>query len=134
MAKLTPKQARFAEEYLIDLNGTQAAIRAGYSPKTAYSMGNKNLKNPAIKALIEKNRARLQQQTEITQARVLNELAAIAFADSTDFTANGVPVVAKALHKTASKLKALEMLGKHLGLFIDRVEIKEMESSWFKDG
>ena len=77
--KLTPKQRRFIDEYLIDLNATQAAIRAGYSEKTAYSIGLQNLKKLEIQAEIQKRRNRLQSKLEITQERVLQELAAIAF-------------------------------------------------------
>ena len=79
--ELTPKQRAFVREYLIDLNATQAAIRAGYSEKTAYSIGEENLKKPDVAAAIEaamKNRA---ARTEITADRVLKELAKIGFAD-----------------------------------------------------
>jgi phage terminase small subunit len=79
--ELTPKQRAFVREYLIDLNATQAAIRAGYSEKTAYSIGEENLKKPDVAAAIEaamKNRA---ARTDITADRVLKELAKIGFAD-----------------------------------------------------
>ena len=54
MAKMTAKQKRFCDEYLTDLNATQAAIRSGYSEKTAYSIGNENLKKPEIQEYIQK--------------------------------------------------------------------------------
>lgn len=79
--ELTPKQRAFVREYLIDLNATQAAIRAGYSEKTAYSIGEENLRKPEIAAAIEaamKNRA---ERTDITADRILKELAKIGFAD-----------------------------------------------------
>jgi phage terminase small subunit len=79
--KLTPKQERFVEEYLIDLNATQAAIRAGYSQRTAASIGEENLRKPDISAAIQAAKAERSERTHITQDRVLQELARIAFYD-----------------------------------------------------
>ena len=78
--KLTPLQRRFVDEYAIDLNGTQAAIRAGYSPKTARSIASENLTRPAVRATI---RTALQKQQGPPHAR-LAELTTIAFADPRD--------------------------------------------------
>lgn len=78
---LTGKQRRFVEEYLIDLNATQAAERAGYSPKTAYSIGNENLSKPEIAKAIQAAMKERERRTQITQDRVLQELARIAFFD-----------------------------------------------------
>lgn len=81
MADLTPKQARFIEEYLIDLNATQAAIRAGYSARTAGQIGDENLKKPEIASALEIAMAKRSERTAITADRVLAELAKIGFAD-----------------------------------------------------
>ena len=81
---MTEKQKRFVEEYLIDLNATQAAIRAGYSPQTAYSIGEENLRKPEIKSRIDKAMAERSRRTGINQDRVLQELARIGFAKITD--------------------------------------------------
>lgn len=78
---LTPKQQRFVEEYLVDLNATQAATRAGYSAKTAYSIGDENLKKPEIAEAIKRAMDARSERTEITADRVLNELAKIGFSD-----------------------------------------------------
>ena len=78
---MTARQARFVEEYLIDLNATQAAIRAGYSPLSAESDGPRMLGNPSINAAIEERKARRVAKSGITQARVLEELAGLAFSD-----------------------------------------------------
>ena len=78
---LTGKQRRFVDEYLIDLNATQAAIRAGYSEKTAYSIGQQNLKKLEVAAAIQQAMNKRSQRTEITADRVLQELALIGFAD-----------------------------------------------------
>ena len=140
-AKLTEHQKRFCDEYLIDLNATQAAIRAGYSKKTAKVIGSENLTKPDIAARIEKRRASQIKRTEITADRVLLELARIAFVDGSAFatiTARGKvkftptdeltndqrAVIAGVKNgkfgteiKTNDKVRALELLGKHLGLF-----------------
>ena len=140
-AKLTERQKRFCDEYLIDLNATQAAIRAGYSKKTAKVIGNENLTKPDIAARIKKRRDAQIKRTEITADRVLLELARIAFVDGSAFatiTARGnvkfTPtdeltndqraVIAGVKNgkfgteiKTNDKVRALELLGKHLGLF-----------------
>src|SRR3546814_8117 len=78
---LTDKQRRFVEEYLVDLNATQAAIRAGYSKKTAASIGEENLRKPDIAKAIQEAQAARSKRTEITQDQVLKELAKIGFAD-----------------------------------------------------
>lgn len=78
---LTPKQRAFADEYLIDLNATQAATRAGYSEKTACEQGSRLLSNVKVKSYIEKRIKDREMRTEITQDRVLQELARIAFFD-----------------------------------------------------
>lgn len=78
---LTPKQRRFVAEYLVDLNGTKAAIRAGYSKKTAYSIGSENLRKPEVKEEIAKAQLNRELRTEITQDRILTELARICFFD-----------------------------------------------------
>lgn len=106
---LTEKQKRFVAEYLVDLNATQAAIRAGYSEKTAGSVGNENLKKPEIQNAIQKAVADRQQRTEITQDKVLDELGKVAFSKAADYTDSTL--------KYSNKLRALELLGKHLGMF-----------------
>lgn len=78
---LTPKQQRFVQEYLVDLNATQASIRAGYSADTAYSIGHENLSKPEIAEALREAQAERAKRTEITQDRVLQELAKIGFSD-----------------------------------------------------
>lgn len=81
---LTPKQARFVEEYLVDLNATQAAIRAGYSPDTAYSTGHENLKKPEIEKAIQAAQQKRSERTQINQDWVLQRAALLADAKITD--------------------------------------------------
>lgn len=85
MEKLTDKQERFVQEYLIDLNATQAAIRAGYSEKTAYSQGQRLLKNVEVKKLIEEGQKTVAERNNITIDRVISELALIGFANMGDY-------------------------------------------------
>jgi phage terminase small subunit len=80
-SELTDKQQRFVEEYLIDLNATQAAIRAGYSEESARSIGSENLTKPDIQSAIAEARAKLTEAAQITQERVLREYAKLAFLD-----------------------------------------------------
>ena len=82
---LTPKQQRFVAEYLIDLNATQAAIRAGYSPRTAKQQGSRLLTNVDIAAEIGTRRTRQLETADLSAARVLEELRRLAFADIRGF-------------------------------------------------
>lgn len=106
---LTSKQKLFVDEYLVDLNATQAAIRAGYSEKTAYSIGNENLMKPEIAKAIQNAQQKRQERTEITQDRVVQEIADNAFRPASD--------AQKSDFKHASKAKYLDMLCKHLGVY-----------------
>lgn len=82
MAGLTPKQQTFVDEYLIDLNATQAAVRAGYSEKTARQVGNENLSKPDIADAIAAAQAERSQRTQVTADRVLLEMARIGYSDA----------------------------------------------------
>lgn len=82
---LEPRQQRFVDEYVIDFNGTQAAIRAGYSRKTASSIATENLRKPAIQAAIRDRMATISARCEVTAARVVRELAVVAFSDMRSF-------------------------------------------------
>lgn len=84
---LTPKQERFIAEYLIDLNGTQAAIRAGYSAKSAGVQANENLKKPNIAAEVAKRQAAIAKSHGITVENIAKELAKIGFSNMQDFLA-----------------------------------------------
>ena len=114
MTKLTPKQKLFVAEYLVDLNATQAAIRAGYSEKRASEIGYQLLRKTTVQAAIQEAMADREERTGVTQDRVVAELELVAFAEAHDY--------ADANLKYANKLKALELLGRHLGMFTDKVE------------
>ena len=83
--KLTDLQKKFIKEYLIDLNITAAALRAGYSEKTAYSIGQETFNKPHIQAAIQKEMDKRARRTEITADKVLEEYAKLGFSDVTDY-------------------------------------------------
>ena len=118
--KLTERQEQFCSEYLIDLNATQAAIRAGYKEKTAYSACQRLLKHVEIQKRIQQLKNERSERTEISQDRVLKELAAIAFANATDY----VQVTEKPLYNSDGE-KMLDNSGKII--MIPYVEITETE-------
>lgn len=104
-SRLTPKQAAFVREYMIDLNATQAAIRAGYKAKNAYQTGAENLRKPQIQQAIQEKRKAAEEKCAVTVEWILSEIAKIAKDQEV---------------KAADRLKALELLGKHLGLWEKR--------------
>lgn len=167
--RLTDKQRKFCDEYLIDLNATQAAIRAGYTEKYANTNASKLLQNTTISQYIGERQKELSRKTEITQERVIRELALIAFSNTADYAhvvekkmkaevggilvdildKDGKPVTYRTVEpvlteelteeqkralavikkgreglevKSCDKVKALELLGKHLGIFTDKIE------------
>ena len=85
MSKLTLKQELFAREYLCDLNATQAAIRAGYSKKSAAIIGHENLRKPNIAAMIQQGRERREAELDFKAVDVLRELAKLGFANMADY-------------------------------------------------
>jgi len=169
--KLQDRQKKFADEYLIDLNVTQAAIRAGYTENYAHTNASKLLQNPLVAEYIQKRQQDRIERTEITQDMVLKELAIIAFSNATDYVKvvekeaivetmdggqvpvldkNGNPVMYKTVEpvltseltedqrkalniikrgrdgfevKPYDKVRALELLGKHLGMFTEKVDV-----------
>ena len=117
---MTPKQAAFVDEYLIDLNATQAAIRAGYSAKTAGSYGNENLQKPEIQQAIGERMEERSKRTEITQDRVLTDIELIkqdAMRKAYDKNGN------EAMINHTSALKACELQGRHLQMWNDKVAL-----------
>lgn len=147
MAKLTAKQQRFCDEYLIDLNATQAAIRAGYSAKTADQQGSRMLTNVKVQQEIAEKMAERSKRTGINQDRVLQEIAKLALVNIDDV----VDLETGRVRETATKedlaciqsikikptefgtereIKfydkkgSLELAGKHLGMFKDKAEVE----------
>jgi phage terminase small subunit len=149
--KLTEKQKRFVDEYLIDLNATQAAIRAGYK-RTEYTDTNANklLENTSVAEEIEKRMAERSKRTGINQDRVVQELAKLAFVNAADVidvntatvldtakpedlaciasvkvkrTTKGKNVIEEREVRFYDKKDSLVQLGKHLGMFKDKAQL-----------
>ena len=104
--KLNDKQKRFVVEYLKDCNALQACIRAGYSPKWAYTSSPRLRKNPLIAAAIEQGLQKQRERVEITADAILEDLR----------------ILSKCGEKDADKIRALELIGKHLRLFPNSME------------
>lgn len=107
---LTAKQERFVQEYLKDLNATQAALRAGYSEKTAGSVGHENLKKPEIAAEIEKRQEQIGEDNGITVEWILGEM-------------KDTYRQAKEVGEYSAANKSLEMLGRYKGIFNDKLKV-----------
>lgn len=125
MGKMTPKQKRFCDEYLIDLNATQAAIRAGYSKKTANVIGMENLTKPYLKEYIENRMAEKESELIAGQDEVLQYLTAVMRGEDKEerLTTNALGEVETIeIVVQGNRLKAAEMLGKRYGLFTEKVE------------
>lgn len=120
---LTPKQQRFIGEYLVDLNATQAAIRAGYSEKTARAIGQENLTKPDIQDAIQKAQEEAANSLKITRDRVLREYARLAFFDPRKlFAENGKPKDINELDDdTAAALVGLDVMEEYEGAGESRV-------------
>lgn len=127
MAKLTAKQQRFCDEYLIDLNATQAAIRAGYSKKTAYSQGQRMLKNVEVKAHLDEQIERMHNAKTADAKEVMEYLTAVMRGDYTEqvpiFIGEGVQKITDIDVSARDRLKAAELLGKAHMLFTDKVDM-----------
>lgn len=123
VSDLSPKQLLFVKEYLVDLNATKAAIRAGYSEKTAQQIGTENLLKPVISAAIKDEMAKREERTEITQDKVLNELAKIGFFDIRKLLdSEGNPIPLHELDdKTSAAIAGLDILEEYEGTGKDRV-------------
>jgi len=142
---MTPRHRRFVEEYLVDLNASQAALRAGYSERCSASVGSQLLKKPEVKEAVETALEARGRSMRVTSARVLLELARIAFADPTRIAEWGPKGLTLRPHDTLTpddkatiqeivafpdggptrvrlhdKLRALALLARHMGLLNDR--------------
>lgn len=149
MAPLPPKRAAFVREYLVDMNATAAAKRAGFSPGSASGMGHTLLKNPQVKVMIDEEMKRRAERVEVKADDVLRELLWILKTDiGAAFDENGhmrsLKDMPESLRRTISsveveqgndggaavklktwdKIRAAELLGKHLKLFTDKIQME----------
>lgn len=132
MTKMTNKQKRFCDEYLIDLNATQSAIRAGYSPKSAKQIGQENLSKPYLKAYIDERLAEKEKELIASQDEVLRYLTSVMRGQSeseivvVEGCGDGVSqaVKVKKAPDERERLKAGELLAKRYGILSDKVNIE----------
>lgn len=126
MSQLTAKQQRFCDEYLIDMNITQAAIRAGYSKKTAYAIGQENLKKPMVKEYIEKRMAEKEAALIADQTEVMQYLTSVMRGGSSSSVLArdeaGADRVIEKPPDEKERLKAAELLGRAHMMFTDKVQ------------
>lgn len=135
--KLTEKQKRFADEYIISGNATQAAIKAGYSKKTAAVIGTENLIKPNIKNYIDERLEELKSERTADAQEVLEYLTSVMRGNETEEVLIGV---GEGVQSTVQKevgakdrLKAAELLGKRFALFTDKTEVAVSEIPTFVD-
>ena len=124
---MTERQKRFCDEYLIDLNATQAAIRAGYSERSASSIGERILRNDDVRSYISEQLERIHNENTADAQEVMEYLTAVMRGKSVShvlaFVGDGRQKVIEKPPDEKERLKAAELLGKRYGLFTDRVEL-----------
>lgn len=124
---MNAKQRKFADEYLIDCNATQAAIRAGYNEKTAYSQGQRTLKNVEVKTYIDEQLERLHNEKTADAQEVLEYLTAVMRGQHTEQTlqliGEGVQTITDIDVSARERLKAAELIGKRYGMFKDNLDV-----------
>lgn len=125
---MTPRQQKFCDEYLISGNATDAAIKAGYSPKTAYSMGNENLNKPELKAYIETELDKIHSAKIADAEEVMKYLTAVMRGEHTEeiplLCGDGRQELTQKEVGAKERLKAAELIGKRYGLFTDKVGLE----------
>ena len=119
---MTPKQQKFADKFIELGNKTEAAIKAGYSPKTAYSIGNENMKKPEIKAYIDKQLNEMHSDTVASGQDVLEFLTKIMNGEQTESVVTNKGMVKGVEVSAKDRIKAAELIGKRHSLFTDKVE------------
>lgn len=124
---MTPRQQKFCDEYLISGNATDAAIKAGYSPKAAYSMGNENLNKPELKAYIETELNKIHSAKIADAEEVMKYLTAVMRGEHTEeiplLCGDGCQELTQKEVGAKERLKAAELIGKRYGLFNDKLKL-----------
>lgn len=124
---MNARQKRFCDEYLIDGNATQAAIRAGYNEKTAYSQGQRMLKNVEVKNYINEQLEKIHNENTADAQEVLEYLSAVMRGEGKEevlrLVGSGIQEITEIDIPTRERLKAAELIGKRYGLFKDNIDV-----------
>lgn len=124
---MTDKQKRFCEEYLVDCNAKQAAIRAGYSARTAYSIGDENLKKPELRAYIKERMDAMEEEASASAKEVVEYLTSVMRGEEKNrvlrSVGGGEQEVIEIDVPAKDRIRAAELIGKRYGLFRDNVDI-----------
>lgn len=123
MAKLTLKQQRFIDEYIISGNATQAAIKAGYAPKNAGQTGAENLRKPQIQAELKRRNDELQSQKTMDMQEVMERLASFGRGEATEEQVTNSGEIVQVKTKNSDQIRALELIGKRYGAWTDKKEV-----------
>lgn len=121
--KITVKQRRFVDEYVISGNATEAAKKAGYSPRSAKQMGAENLSKPVIKTEINKRLKEIENHKIMDMKEVMERLSAIARGEVTDEKIDNLGNVHRVKADTSTFIKAMELIGKRYSAWVDRKEV-----------
>ncbi len=137
MSKLTVKQQKFADEYIISGNATQSAIKAGYAKKAAYATGAENLKKPQIKKYIDQRLEQLKKESIAEQDELLQYLTSIVRGKQTEQTLVGEGMGEQSIKdievSAKDRIKAAELLGKRYGMWVDKQQVEVTEVPTFID-
>lgn len=124
---MNARQKRFCDEYLVDCNATQAAIRAGYSERTAYSVGNENLRKPELKSYIEEQLEKIHNEKTADAKEVLEYLTAVMRGEYKEqiliLDGNGAQRIGNIDVSARERLKVAELIGKRHGMFKENVNV-----------
>lgn len=117
------KQQRFVDEYIISGNATQSAIKAGYSKKYANTNANKLLQNTTIKSAIDKRNAEIQSEKTMDMKEVMERLTAIGRGETSEQQLSNKGEVVEVETKTSDRIRAMELIGKRYGAWLDKKEV-----------
>ena len=127
MGKLTLKQQRFADEYIISGNATDAALKAGYSKKASYSIGSENMKKPVIKSYIDQRLAEIKSAKIADQTEIMEYLTSLMRGEQTEKTLIGLGEGAQKITDidvgAGQRIKAAELIGKRYGMWTEKVDV-----------
>ena len=121
--KLTLKQRKFVDEYIISGNASDAARKAGYSPRTAFRSGQENMQKPAVLAEIKRRMTEIESHKIMDMTEAMQELTAIARGETTDEQLDNMGNKHQLKANSTARLRAIELIGKRYSAWVDRKEV-----------